>query len=216
MSVDQPTELRYLSTRLANEVVERAGLQTPKPQGKRALAVLASDLVISSTGTLESPREYVLTRLRLNAWILPPKGELPRIGWLVGRLGPVLIVLIGSAENFVDQKPADTHSGWWPSSAMGMHRVVSAYARRPKRGGVLFDLDTSEAREAADWAAYISGGLPREDSYALGTTTVLFRRYADVLDITSAPPFVAPRHFERVFVGAPLAIWSVPANGGEI
>lgn len=207
-------ELVYVSTRLAEDVVRRAGRHDLLPiNDPYTLAVTAGRLSSDSTGTLEEPDEFVMAPLPLLAWTFRYKEDSRKVAWIVADLGSTLIVLCGSAANFVDHAPEEPSDGWWPSSPIGMQRVVNALTGKPPAGGVLFALEGEAARAAAGSAAYCSLGLPRSAAVDLGISAVMLRRYADVSDVVEGPPFVGHRRrFERVVVGAPLLVQRLPAD----
>lgn len=207
-------EIIYVSRRLAEAVIQQAGRSDLLPiEDPYRLALTAGRLSKESTGTLEDPDEFVMAPLPVCAWTFTYKDHGPKVAWIVSDLGSVLVVLCGSAGNFIDYHPEEPSDGWWPSSAVGMQRVVSALAGRAPRGGVLFELDGEMARDAAKSAAYVSLGLPKAAALDLGIAAVMLRRYADVPDVVEGPPFIGHRRaFERVIVGAPLLVQRLPAD----
>jgi hypothetical protein len=175
--------------------------------------MVAATAAPESIGTLESPAEFVRAPLPLRVWTFKYKEDTRRVAWFVGDLGTTIVVMCGSAANFLDYEPEDITSGWWPSSPMGMKQIVDRFAgsSSEQSDGMLFDLTGEAARKAADTAAYISVGLtaPPID---IGWCGVVLRRYADVLDLAAGPPFVGRRQFDRVVVGAPLFVQRLPAE----
>lgn len=209
-------DLVYVSERLAQALIQQAGREALLPiDNPYKLAATAATVAkaAGALGGLSDSTELVMEPLPMKAWIYRFKENSRRVAWLVGDLGTTLVVLCGSAANFLDHAPDEVASGWWPSSPLGMIQVVNSL-RGEATGSAspLIKLNENQGRKAAETAAFISVGLSDDQAIDLRLCAVLFRKHAEANDITEGPPFTGRRSFERVVVGAPLMIQRLSAE----
>jgi hypothetical protein len=226
-------ELRYLSQRLARDVVQRweadgasvsarssdfrpveaEQVELPVGENPYQLAEQAKRIVLtqSQSGELANEDEEVkpylfIPRARVRLWVFRPKASSRgAIAFASVRRDPHMAVLLGSPKNVTGWNGLQEIDGWIPSDPVGLRDVVQKLKEDVEQDvlGVL------PWRQAIDDAASFAVNITRTPDFD-GVAEVLARIYASDNDlkaiVTTTGPPATSYTFNRVLVGAPIFI----------
>ena len=225
-------ELRYLSQRLARDVIQHweadgasedsrssdfqpvqaEQVELPAGENPYQLAEQAKRIVLTQdqAGELaytgEEIKPYLLIpQARVRLWVFRPTGSTRGTFALASvRRDPYMAVLLGSPKNVTGWNTLQEIDGWIPSDPAGLRDVV----KKLKEDAEQEDLENLSWSQTIDDAASFAVNITRTPDFD-GVAEVLARIYAseDNLQaiVTTGPPITAYT-FTRVLVGAPVFI----------
>ncbi len=230
------SELRYLSQRLAHDLVQRweadeasigtrsaqfqpvqaEQVELPVDENPYQLAEQTKRIVLTQghAGALSDEGEEVkpyllIPKARVRLWVFRPKAQTRgTIAFASVRRDPNMAVLLGSPKNVTGWSALQEIDGWIPSDPVGLRDVVRKL-KDDTEHEVLEKLDWSQT---VDDAASFAVNITRTPDFD-GVAEVLARIYASEDNlraiVTTTGPAITSYTFDRVLVGAPIFIREV-------